>query len=156
MWFVVAASYACTGLDEVRIERGKDWVCNPVTEHVHLQRPPLCSETNRFVPRVFEVKNQTIGLDRHRLSIVPTFSYDDDGVLKYEFAINTLTCLPELSVVIDIINRNTRTEQQVDQEFLFAVLLCVFFLCICVCSCFVDASSDVVFFPSASSKAHFE
>ena len=166
MWTVVFSfsslcDASCTGLTEVRVERGRDWSCNQVTEYPNIQRPLLCSDENRFVPRILTIKNETIGPDRHRLALVPTFSYDDDGKLKYEFVMKSITCLPELSVNVDVVNRNQRTPADANFEFLFAIVLILLFMCMCVCSCLDTSDTSGGFWfgvpgIETPSKARFE
>lgn len=128
-------STLCTGISTLRLVRNKDWTCDPVTTDPHLQTPPLCDEHNRFVPNVFVVSNESYGRSGHdvyRLVLTPSFSYDDNGVLKYEFRLggDPVCAVGGLSVSIKVINKQVRTSVNVVAEFFAGVLLVLLvFLC---------------------------
>ena len=157
---------SCFGLTTLRIVRDKDWICREITEFKTIQHPLMCSPDNRFVPNVFVVHNVTNGNGNYRLDMTPTFSYDDYGILKYEFNLSTITCNPTFSAVVDVINHNVRTPLQVKVEIFMFLTLVAMFLSLCICSVrhpdtlswsdfttgyFIGSSSE-----NSPTKAHFE
>jgi hypothetical protein len=108
-------STQCTGLgDAILMRRDEDWRCNAVTQHPELQTPRLCAKDNKFIPRIITLKNESIGNGDYRLTIDPTFAYED-GRLKYEFVLKEVHCAP-FSAVIDVVNHRQRTPEQVNAE----------------------------------------
>ena len=160
----------CTGLGEVRMERDKDWECNPITQHPHLQVPILCAHNNRFIPRIFTLKNESVGNNEYRISLTPNFAYEDDKSsrrLKYEFQIKELSCGP-LHAVIDVINHMERNPNQVFWEVCIAIILVLFVISVCICAALEDqrhgrsgrsndfATGWLLGSSSCETKAHFE
>ena len=155
----------CRGIKEIKLRRGDDWSCHAITDFPELQQPRICDENNRFVPGIFTVKNETLGEKDHRLVLTPTFSYDDEGKLKYQFSMDSLGCFGnDVSAIINVVNRDVRTPEHVHREmitfficFVFLIALFCLGLC-CQCDGFFAGLilGDLMFGGKQESKAHFE
>jgi hypothetical protein len=136
---------SCHGINEVRLARSSEWSCNAVTDHPELQFPKPCAPSNRFVPGVFTVRNESFA-GHSRLALVPRFAYED-GKLRYEFGLSHITCDGgRIHATVDVINKQVRTPESESIEKVLMIcalaLLVAFALCICVCDSHSSSSSS--------------
>lgn len=164
----------CMGLTEVRLVRDVGWSCESVTDYPELQVPRLvCDAGNRFVPGVFTVRNESTGFgmdettEAHRLALVPTYSYDDEGRLKYEFQLKRMQCKNgRVHGVVVVHNRRVRTPHDRFVESIVMLLIILLLVALCACAVAIDDTDGSDFFAGVllgsafsddrESKAHFE
>ena len=157
----------CENVDEIRLRRDEEWSCVAVTEYPELQQPRVCAPENRFLPRIVTVKRTNLGDDgTARYDIIPSFSYDDEGRLKYEFRLRSFECRGGPRAVVEVHNRRVRTPTTRLHEFIAIVFLLVLLVFFCICAAAASDDSDglargvmigTLFSGSPrSSKAHFE
>ena len=124
----------CTNINTIQLDRGIDWICVPFTEYPEYQQPKVCDYNNKYIPNIFTINNETIG-DNYRLSLKPTYSYDDNRNIKYKFDLEQLNCIDgKPHAIINVHNNIIRTPTIHLIENIFTIIIiCIFILSFCIC-----------------------